>query len=73
MTIFDVLKDSRGKRSHGNPVEDLWKKKGVRFPSKDPLPNFQYSAKESAADILARNGLGPLPESDENDSIRRGI
>ena len=65
---FDVLKDSRGKKSHGNPVKDLWKKRGVRFPGKDPLPNFQYSAKESAADILTRNGLGPLPESDESDS-----
>ena len=48
-------------------MKDLLKKRGVRFPGKDPLPNFQYSAKESAADILTRNGLGPLPESDESD------
>ena len=65
----DILAHSRDNKSHGNPVRDLWKKKGVRFPCKDPLPGPQHSAKESAADILARNGLGPMQElSDESNS-----
>ena len=65
---FDILKDSRDNKSHGNRVKDLWKKKGVRIPGKDPLPNSEFAAKESADDILARNGLGPIQESDESNS-----
>jgi hypothetical protein len=46
-------------------VKDLWKKKGVRFPGKKPLPNSKNATGESVDDILARNGLGPIQESDD--------
>ena len=46
-------------------MKDLWKKKGVRFPGKEPLPNSKNATGESVDDILARNGLGPIQESDD--------
>ena len=47
-------------------MKDLWEKKGVRFPGKEPLPNSKTSADWSGVDdILERNGLGPIQESDD--------
>lgn len=65
---FDILSESHDNethdRGHRNPVKDLWQRKGVRFPGKEPLPNSERYV-ESVHDILARNGLGPIQESDD--------